>query len=243
METDEDGAWITVSKKKGVPSKSVNSIPSMVKTGLESQPSAFVNLSIQESGAGSMIENGHRPPTPSGTSPPRKKSKKDPKKVLSSVLNCSLLSHYPMIKVNETAVNQKVSLTVIPTPAQSDGQDFRDLVLWILDDAVRPDWIEVTNKSYLRSVVVLLVPGLSPETFHINPSKGSEGRRMRRLGEIETPSSLSHFADIFTNMWLPKAPGTNTQLHSPLSAFLNCPLSAAQSLQRAREQKNRKGKL
>jgi RNA exonuclease 1 len=63
---------------------------------------------------------------------------------------------------------------------------------------------------------------------------------MRRLKETDVPPSLSNFSDIFSNLWLPKAPGTNTQLYSPISAFLNCPLTASQSLQRAREARNRK---
>jgi len=111
----------------------------------------------------------------------------------------------------------------------------------MLDDTTRPDWVEIVNKSYVKAVVVLLVPGLSPGIFHVDPKQGSEGRRMRRLKELETPPALSHFSDIFPNMWLPKAPGTNTQLYSPVSAFLNCPLTSAQSLQRARERSQRKG--
>src|SRR5437773_2894327 len=104
------------------------------------------------------------------------------------------------------------------------SQDFRDLVLWMLDDTSSPEWIEIRHKSNIQACVVLLVPGLSPQAFNIDPARGSEGKRMRRLTELES-SPLPNTTEIFQNMWLPKAPGTNTQLYSPFQAFLNCPLS------------------
>lgn len=110
----------------------------------------------------------------------------------------------------------------------------------MLDDISSPEWIEVRHKSHIRACVVLHVPGLSPQTFNIDPTRGSEGKRMRRLTEIN-PHPLPRVAEIFRYMWLPKAPGTNTQIYSPVTAFLNCPLTASQSLQRAREQPKKKG--
>jgi hypothetical protein len=120
------------------------------------------------------------------------------------------------------------------------GQDFRDLILWMLDDTSSPEWIEIRHKSYIRACVVLHVPGLSPQTFNIKPTHGSEGRRMRILAEIQ-PSPLPHMTEIFKYIWLPKAPGTNTQLYSPVQAFLNCPLSSSQNSQRVREQSKQRG--
>jgi hypothetical protein len=110
----------------------------------------------------------------------------------------------------------------------------------MLDDTPPPTWIEVRNKSYLRGCVVLFVPGLGPDVFKIDPTRGSEGRRRRCLDEAE-PAFLPHFSEIFKHLWLPKAPGTNTQLYSPVTGFLNCPLSVSQSQQRLREQSKRKG--
>jgi hypothetical protein len=111
----------------------------------------------------------------------------------------------------------------------------------MLDDTSQPDWVEVRNKSYVRNCVVLLVPGLGPETFNIDPTRGSEGKRMRRFDEVNS-SCLPHVAEVFKYLWLPRAPGTNTQLYSPVAAFLNCPLSHSQNLQRAREQSKHKGR-
>lgn len=65
---------------------------------------------------------------------------------------------------------------------------------------------------------------------------------MRRLKELEIKPPLPNISEIFKYMWLPKAPGTNQQLYSPVSAFLNCPLTMSQSSQRAREQSKRNGK-
>jgi hypothetical protein len=122
-----------------------------------------------------------------------------------------------------------------------NNQDFRDLILWMLDDTTYPEWIEIRHKSHVRGCVVLLVPGLSPQTFSIEPTHGSEGKRMRRLREINPSPLLPNITEIFEYVWLPRAPGTNTQLYSPLQAFLNCPLTSAQNLQRAKELSNRKG--
>lgn len=110
----------------------------------------------------------------------------------------------------------------------------------MLDDTSSPDWVEVRNKSYIRAAVVLLVPGLSPQTLNIDPTQGSEGRKMRLLRDIQN-IPLPNMAEIFKYTWLPKAPGTNTQLYSPVSSFLNCPLTSSQSTQRAKEQPKRKG--
>jgi hypothetical protein len=121
-------------------------------------------------------------------------------------------------------------------------KDFRDLVLWMLDDTTCPNWIEVRNKANVQACVVLLIPGLSPKTFNIDPTRGSEGRKMRQLNELDINPPLPNISEIFKYMWLPKAPGTNQQLHSPIAAFLNCPLSVTQSAQRAREQSKRNGK-
>jgi|SRR5271168_3303720 len=111
----------------------------------------------------------------------------------------------------------------------------------MLDDTSSPEWIEICHKSYIQACVVLLAPGLSPQTFNIEPTHGSEGRRMRRLADIN-PSPLPNITNIFKYMWLPKSPGTNTQLYSPQQSFLNVPLTSTQNLQRAREQSKRKGK-
>ena len=111
----------------------------------------------------------------------------------------------------------------------------------MLDDTSAPEWIEVRNKSFVRACVVLFVPGLSPQTFNVEPTRGSEGKRMRRLKELES-IPLPRLAEIFKYMWLPKAPGTNNQLFSPVSSFLNVPLTASKSLHRAREQSKQKGR-
>jgi RNA exonuclease len=59
---------------------------------------------------------------------------------------------------------------------------------------------------------------------------------MRLLKNLEIPL-LPRLTEIFKYIWLPKAPGTNTSMYSPVGAFLNCPLSAAQNAQRAKESK------
>ena len=84
METEELNPWITVSKKKGIrPSLSNDAGSQASRADIEPQTNSFVNLRIDVSGAESLDANAHRPPTPSEPSPPRKRSKKEPKKVCS----------------------------------------------------------------------------------------------------------------------------------------------------------------
>lgn len=112
----------------------------------------------------------------------------------------------------------------------------------MLDDNSAPEWIEIRHKSHLQACVVLFVPGLSPDLFGIDPTRGSEGKRMREFSQLEK-RPLPRFAEIFKYMWIAKAPGSNQQLYSPVQAFLNVPLSANQSSSRAREQAKKKGIL
>jgi hypothetical protein len=119
----------------------------------------------------------------------------------------------------------------------SNIKDFRDLVLWMLEDSHSPDWIHIRNKSAIKACVVILAPGLAPQTFDIDPTNGSEGRRMRVLKDIET-NPLPKIREIFKYMWFPKAPGTNTAVYSPAVMFLNCPLSATQQKAKRQAQPN-----
>jgi hypothetical protein len=110
----------------------------------------------------------------------------------------------------------------------------------MLDDATSPEWIEIRHKSHIQACVVLFVRGLSPDLFGIDPSCGSEGKRMRQFSGLER-RPLPHVAEIFKYLWIVQAPGSNQLLYSPVQAFLNVPLSANQTLMRAREQSKKKG--
>ena len=110
----------------------------------------------------------------------------------------------------------------------------------MLDDNSAPDWVEIRHKSHVQACVVLFVPGLSPELFGINPSFGSEGKRMRELSQLEH-NPLPRFAEIFKYLWIAKAPGSNQQLYPAFQAFLNVPLSASQIQLRTKEQSKKKG--
>jgi hypothetical protein len=110
----------------------------------------------------------------------------------------------------------------------------------MLDDNSVPEWVEIRHKSHVQACVVLFVPGLSPELFGIDPSFGSEGKRMRELSQLEH-KPLPRFAEIFKYLWIPKAPGSNQQLYSSAQAFMNVPLSASQMHARAKEQSKKTG--
>jgi hypothetical protein len=110
----------------------------------------------------------------------------------------------------------------------------------MLDDNSVPEWIEIRHKSHVQACVVLFVPGLSPDLWGIDPSFGSEGKRMRELSQLQH-NPLPRFAEIFKYLWIARAPGSNQQLYSSAQAFLNVPLSASQMQARAKEQSKKTG--
>jgi hypothetical protein len=110
----------------------------------------------------------------------------------------------------------------------------------MLDDNSPPSWIEILNKTYVQACIVILAPGISPETFSIDPNYGSEGRRRRTFSELQS-CPLPNFAEIFQYIWFPKTPGSNTVVNSPLTTFLNVPLTVSQNQQRTKQRKRSKG--
>lgn len=126
MEAEETlNPWITVTKRKrnhtfeqndttqnGPPKSEVENL----------QSNSFINLSLQESMPENSTPNGgmpipagitHPQLSPEIATPPRKRTKKDPKKVYSAliIIDCEK-SHYPVVKIRADSINRQVSLTV-----------------------------------------------------------------------------------------------------------------------------------
>src|SRR5271155_1307672 len=92
--------WIEVPKRKRHRTFNQND-PSQLTTSSKSevdklQTNSFINLTLQESrpedstsnGIEMTVETTHLPPSPGSTSPPRKRSKKDPTKVWHGLWLC-----------------------------------------------------------------------------------------------------------------------------------------------------------
>ncbi|KAG4304659.1 hypothetical protein PORY_002052 [Pneumocystis oryctolagi] len=64
---------------------------------------------------------------------------------------------YPTIKIVNRSPEKHISIG-----------DLRDVVLWILGNMSTPSWITATNKSSIKKIVVLLIPGLDPTLFNLD---------------------------------------------------------------------------
>jgi hypothetical protein len=130
METGEGTAnpWITVSKRKrsrlsGAQYDAAQEEAAKSEQAVERLPTnGFLNLSLQEPGAdegngqtsdGAADQNTTRPSSSEGAIPPRKKTKKESKKVSPpTVINSFEKPHYPSVRLKDNAANRKVALTV-----------------------------------------------------------------------------------------------------------------------------------
>ena len=127
MEAEETlNPWITVTKRKRNHTFEQNDTTQngSPKSEVENlQSNSFINLSLQESMSENSTTNGGGMPIPAGiahpqlspgiAAPPRKRTKKDPKKVFSALIIVDPEnSHYPVVKIRADSINRRVSLTV-----------------------------------------------------------------------------------------------------------------------------------
>jgi hypothetical protein len=117
--------WITISKKKRnrTPTPGQSPVHETSKVDIDPlQTNNFTELSLEDESSDELTPNNTDPEPPNGAvqstgspgmqSPPRKKSKKDPKVLFLLGRRLSQKSHYPRIKVRENAINRQVGLTV-----------------------------------------------------------------------------------------------------------------------------------
>ena len=129
--------------------------------------------------------------------------------------------------------------------------DLQNLALYILADGSSPQFVSVKHRPQIRKVVVLMIPGLEESMFFPRRIKTSEDSTSgstlldrleaspdnyypHRLDADKLPTSLRHFADMFSHLWPVKTPGDDrySKMHSPLHAMLTVP---------AKQDKKRKG--
>ncbi|OXG10615.1 RNA exonuclease 1 [Cryptococcus neoformans Tu401-1] len=124
----------------------------------------------------------------------------------------------------------------------------RDLILYIVADGQKPQWIQVNNKSHISHTVLLFVPGLLPThlglssditsasmPFAINsiPADGDI------LGRLEGPAQkVPAIASLFTYGCPTRAPGDKLRMHSAINQLLMCPIQ--EHIRRKREAEREK---
>ncbi|KKA26318.1 hypothetical protein TD95_001752 [Thielaviopsis punctulata] len=145
-------------------------------------------------------------------------------------------SNYPSIDVlKNSRLQSKVNLDA-----------WRDLVLYIMADGASPQWVSVANRSQIRKVVTIMVPGLEEAMFRHNidyrvfdevmageREAVASGAKIvspddylpQPLDKNKIPSVVAPFADMFDLLWPVRAPGDDrySKLHSPMGTFLTAP--------------------
>ncbi|KAG5519963.1 hypothetical protein PMAC_000240 [Pneumocystis sp. 'macacae'] len=115
--------------------------------------------------------------------------------------------------------------------------DLRDVVLWIFGNMSAPSWIVATNKSSIKKIIVLLIPGLDPTLFNLDT--GPILTNSPVLLEQCCPDKLQAFKQIFSHVIPTRTPGEKYRIHSPISSFLQCPLSNAEKIAQSEKLKNK----
>ncbi|KAL1914853.1 uncharacterized protein VTP21DRAFT_7945 [Calcarisporiella thermophila] len=110
--------------------------------------------------------------------------------------------------------------------------DIRDLVLWCLADGVNTPWMLVKNKSFIKKLVVLHIPGLEFSHFSISHEQNSH----RHPLPMPTASNIPHFSSIFKHVLPTKVPSDRHRPLSALQSFLMCPIPKSEK-RRKRAQK------
>ncbi|WVF70114.1 hypothetical protein IAT40_004902 [Kwoniella sp. CBS 6097] len=124
----------------------------------------------------------------------------------------------------------------------------RDLVLYIVAEANKPQWINVEHKTFISHTVLLFVPGLLPahlglEQIPVVSSMPFSTTPSSSSSETSTPTSASVSARVpiipklFTYACPTRAPGDDRKLHSVLNTLLMSPMPEA--LKKKKEQQGR----
>ncbi|KAK6336440.1 hypothetical protein TWF696_001995 [Orbilia brochopaga] len=136
-------------------------------------------------------------------------------------------STYPELQLPSSRINGWVRIS-----------DLQSLLLHLLADTAAPQWLLLKNKSAIRHVVCLHVPGLSMDLFDGQakltttddskpttkpPSTLAEYFPVA-INERTLPPPLEDLAGIFTHVLPVKAGGDSRKVFSPTNNMLNIPL-------------------
>ncbi|KAG5349445.1 hypothetical protein C0989_003902 [Termitomyces sp. Mn162] len=120
--------------------------------------------------------------------------------------------------------------------------EIRQLVVHIVADAPPPNWLRIENASLIQKVVVLLVPGLTPEVLSLPPIPTSATANpniplsiplLPRTPDAGPPPNIPFIAATFSHACPTRAPGDQYRMHSVLGAFFQGPISGEERNKRA----------
>ena len=119
-------------------------------------------------------------------------------------------------------------------------QDVRDLALHLTGQAQSPSWLRITNQTSIQRIVVLLVPGITPDVF--NPPLSPQPNTSNPLLHIPlvsqnqtSTSSQLPFLSTFLHAVPTKAPGDAQRMHSVLHGFFMGPVTGEERKRRMAE--------
>ncbi|KAF5346349.1 hypothetical protein D9758_011478 [Tetrapyrgos nigripes] len=130
-------------------------------------------------------------------------------------------------------------------------EEIRDLALHIIADSPPPNWLRVDNAALIPKVLILLIPGLTPDILSLPPLPTSATSNPNLPISIPLPprnvpgnaqTGLPFIASTFSHACPTKAPGDQTRMHSILSTFFSCPITTAERKRRM-EQQQHNGRL
>ncbi|TQS36529.1 hypothetical protein Golomagni_03017 [Golovinomyces magnicellulatus] len=126
--------------------------------------------------------------------------------------------------------------------------DLQSLILYILADGSSPKFVSIRNRSQIRKVVVLMIPGLELSMFKTSDAQEKEPAYSspdffypKKIITDQLPDNIKLFAEMFEYVWPVKTPGDDKymKMYSPLHAMLMAP--KPRSIEEIRESKTKKG--
>ncbi|ODO08344.1 hypothetical protein L198_00069 [Cryptococcus wingfieldii CBS 7118] len=118
----------------------------------------------------------------------------------------------------------------------------RDMVLYILAEAQKPQWLQIDHKASISHVVLLLIPGLLPEHLGLDPEVTHSSMPFpitSPSAPLDQVSLIPALSTLFTYGCPTRAPGDKTRMHSPINQLLMSPMSDAVKKQKEDESKVR----
>ncbi|KAI9630263.1 hypothetical protein KEM48_014191 [Puccinia striiformis f. sp. tritici PST-130] len=108
-------------------------------------------------------------------------------------------------------------------------KDVRDLVLSIMADERNQEWTLVKNKSSVKKMVVLMIPGITNELLGITKPDNTS---IMPFSLASKNSQLPTLQSLFSHACPTKAGGDRLRMFSCFNVFLTCPLSAMAKVKR-----------
>ncbi|GAA5998067.1 RNA exonuclease [Rhodotorula paludigena] len=119
-------------------------------------------------------------------------------------------------------------------------KDIRDFVLHLLANDKAQQWLFVKNRSNVRRVVCVMIPGIcTPDLGVAQPAVSTNLPFALTPAPPDLASKLPVMQGLFSHACPTKAPGERNRMHSAYQAFTTCPLTGAEKDRREKARKER----